>query len=108
MVSNAYFGAIRSLGFAGISGAYAVVGSAFTEMVRIICFSNGTEGDVLFTNNVTQDQVFVAAGANKLYDIQSNINPQFDDKYVIPIGTQWYVKQLEAPVSGSVYIETIF
>jgi hypothetical protein len=108
MVARAFFDEIRTLGFAGISGTYAVVGSALTELGRGVCFSNNTEGDVYFTDDNTKNKIFVAAGSFKLWDIQANINPQFDDRYVLPVGTQFYVKQIEAPVSGAVYIEVIY
>lgn len=107
MVAIAQIDSLRSLGFGGISGAYAAVGSPTTVLTRIICFSNATAGDMLFTNDTSTDQIFVAAGAFKLIDISSNMNAQFDDKYVFPAQMQWYVKQLTAPVSGSVYIEII-
>ena len=108
MVARANFDEIRTLGFASISAAYAFVGSALTQNARGVCFSNDTEGNMMFTDDVTKDKIFVAAGSFKLWDIQANINPQFDDKYVLPIGTRFSVKQLEAPVSGSVYIEIIY
>ncbi len=108
MVARAFFDSIRTLAFGGISGAYAPVGPALTENARGVCFTNNTEGDVMFTDDVTKDKIFVAAGSFKLWDIQANMNAQFDDKYVLPIGTQFYVKQLEAPVSGSIYIEIIY
>ena len=108
MVARAFFDEIRTLGFAGISGAYADVGSPLTVMGRGICFTNNTQGDMMFTDDVTKDKIFVKAGSFKLWDIQANINPQFDDKYVIPVATQFSVKQLSAPVSGSVYIEVIY
>jgi hypothetical protein len=107
MVAIARLDSLRSLAFGGISGAYAAVGSPTTVLTRIICFTNNTAGDMLFTNDNTTDQFFVAAGSFKLIDIQANMNAQFDDKYVFPVGMQWYVKQLTAPVSGSVYIEII-
>lgn len=108
MAARAFFDTIRTLGFAGISGTYAVVGSAFTEQVKGICFTNNTEGDLYFTDDNTVDKIFVAAGSFKLWDIQSNMNTQFDDKFVLPVGTQIYVKQITAPVSGAVYIECIY
>jgi len=108
MVSRAFFDEIRTLGFAGISAAYAVVGPVLSANARGICFTNDTEGDMLFTDDDTKDKIFVNAGSFKLWDLQSNINPQFDDKYVLPIGTQFYVKQITAPISGSVYIELIY
>lgn len=108
MTARAFFDELRTLAFGGISGAYAVVGAPLDHPARGVCFTNNTQGAVLFTDDTTMDKIFVAAGSFKLWDIQSNINPQFDDKYVLPIGTQFYVKQLAAPVSGSVYIENIY
>jgi hypothetical protein len=108
MVARAFFDEIRTLGFAGISGSYAVVGSALTQNARGVCFTNLTQGDMYFTDDNTQDKIIVASLTYKLWDIQSNINPQFDDKYVLPIGTQFYVKQITAPTSGAVYIEIIY
>lgn len=108
MSARAYIDELRTLAFGGISGVYAAVGDPFEFPVRLICFSNDTEGSVLFTDDVTKDKIFVKSGSFKLFDVQSNINPQFDDKYVLPIGTQFYVKQLAAPVSGAVYIEVLY
>ena len=106
--ARAFFDEIRSLGFASISASYAFVGSALTENARGVCFSNDTEGNMMFTDDVTKDKIFVASGSFKLWDLQANINPNQDDKYVLPIGTRFSVKQLEAPVSGSVYVEIIY
>ena len=64
-------------------------------------------GDVMFTDDVTMDKIIVPARSFKLWDIQSNMNAQFDDRYMIPTGTQFSVKQITAPVSGSVYLENI-
>ena len=108
MVARAFFDEIRTLGFAGISGAYASVGSTLAYPARGFCITNNTEGDMFFTDDTTKNKIFVAAGSFKLWDIQSNINPQFDDKYVLPVGTQFSVKQITAPVSGDVYIEVIY
>lgn len=108
MVARAFFDEIRTIGFAGISGAYAVVGDPLTVLARGICFTNNTQGDMYFTDDTTLDKIFVAAGSFKLWDIQSNMNAQFDDRYVLPIGTQFYVKQITAPTSGDVYIELIY
>jgi len=107
MVARAFFESIKTLGFAGISGSYASVGAATTHEIRAFCISNNTEGDLYFTTNTNQDEMFLAAGSFRLYDVQSNINER-DDKFVLPAGTQFSVKQITAPVSGSVYIECIY
>lgn len=108
MVARAFFDEIRSLGFAGISGTYATVGSPLEYPARMICFSNNTEGDMYFTDDVTEDRIFVAAGSFKLWDMQANMNAQKDDAFVIAAQTQFYVRQITAPVSGDVYIEVIY
>ena len=107
VVARAFFDEIRSLGFGGISGAYAAVGSPLEHTARGVCFTNNTAGDLFFTDDTSVDKIFVKAGSFKLWDIQSNVNPGRDDSYVLPVGTQFYVKQITAPVSGSVYIENI-
>jgi homogentisate 1,2-dioxygenase len=108
MVARAFIDEIRTLAAAGISAAYADVGSPAEYPIRLVCFSNNTMGDMMFTDDVTKDKIFVKSGSFKLIDVQSNINPQFDDKYVLPIGTQFSVKQLTAPTSGDVYIEVFY
>jgi len=106
--AKAEFDSIRTLGFAGISAAYAAVGTPLTVQARMVCFTNNTQGNMYFTNDNTKDKIFVASGSFKLWDIQANMNPEQDDKYVIAVGTQFYVKQITAPVSGDVYIEIIY
>jgi hypothetical protein len=108
MVAVAHFDEIRSLGFAGISGAYAAVGSATTILPRAICFTNDTQGSMMFSDDGATDKIFVKSGSFKLFDIQSNVNPQFDDRFTLPKQMTFYCKQLAAPVSGSVYIEYLF
>jgi len=101
---------LRTLAFGGISATYATVGTASTHPTRLICFSNDTQGNVVFSRDPTiaAGEVFVPAGSFKLFDIQSNLNVNKEDSFVFRKGTQWYVKQLAAPVSGAVYIEMIY
>ncbi|MFI0477772.1 MAG: hypothetical protein ACH349_01415 [Candidatus Rhabdochlamydia sp.] len=105
-----YFDTLRSLAFGSISGTYAALGTPFTVEARIICFTNKTQGDmILSTDNTNVDgQIFLPAGAFKLYDLTANLVPGKDDNFVIAQGTQFYVKQVTAPVSGSVYIENVY
>lgn len=105
-----YFDTLRSLGFASISGTYAAVGSAFTVEPRIICITNKTQGDMIFSvdSSNSSGNLFVPAGTFKLFDLTANLIPGKDDSFVLAQGTQLYVKQVTAPVSGSVYIELIY
>lgn len=105
-----YFDTLRSLAFGGISGTYAAVGSPFTQEARIICFTNKTVGDMILSTDSTNaaGQIFLPAGAYKLYDLTANLVPGKDDNFVIAKGTQFYVKQVTAPVSGAIYIEDVY
>ncbi len=100
---------LRSLAFGSISATYAAVGTPFEFPSRLICFTNATQGNMVFSRDtsISAGELFVAAGAFKLFDMATNHKPCNQDDFVFEKGTQWYVKQLEAPVSGSVYIETI-
>jgi len=106
MGARAFFEPIKTIAFGGISGAYAAVGNPTSHETRVFCISNNTEGDMYLTTDLTRDEMFLAAGSFRLYDIQSNLSP-VDDKFVFAIGTQFYIKQITAPISGAVYIECI-
>lgn len=109
-VARAHFESLRSLAFGGISGTYAAVGDPLENQVRAFCITNNTQGDMIFSldNTDAAGHMFVAAGSYKLYDVQANMNTQFDDKYVLAVGEQFYVKQSTAPVAGSIYIECLY
>ena len=107
MAARAFFEPIKTLGFAGISGAYASVGDPSSNEIRVFKISNNTAGDLYFTTDTGEDQIFLSAGSFTLYDVQANIGPP-DDKFVLPKGTQFSVKQITAPTSGAVYIEIIY
>lgn len=107
-MSIAQFDTLRSLAFGGISGTYAPVGTPLTVKGRIIKFMNNTQGDVVFSTNGSTDMLFFPAGSFTLYDIQTNHRVTNESEFVIAIGTQFYVKQVTAPVSGAVYIEIVY
>jgi len=97
---------IRSLAYTGISGTYATVGSVFSFPVKLICFTNNTDGDMFFSSNGTANQLFVAAGSFKLFDFTTNRN-SLQPVWALPKGTQIYVKQSTAPTKGAVYVECL-
>jgi hypothetical protein len=105
-----YFDTLRSLAFGGISAAYAAVGSPLTVEPRIICITNKTAGDMIFStdNTLVAGQLFLPSGTFKLFDLTTNMVPGKDDGFFIAKGTQFYVKQVTAPVSGAVYLEFIY
>lgn len=110
MAKRVYFDTLRTLAFGGISGTYAAVGAALTENPRIICITNNTNGDMIFSDDSANSvgKFFLPAGSFKLFDLTANIDPNYDDGFFMSIGTIMYVKQSTAATSGAVYIEYIY
>jgi hypothetical protein len=105
-----YFDTLRTLASGSISGTYAAVGSPIAFNSRIICFTNLTQGIMIFSTDSSNatGQIIVPAGSFKLLDLTANIVPGKDDNFTIAVGTQFYVKQSTAPTSGAVYIESVY
>lgn len=105
----AHLDPLRTLAAGGISGTYAAVGVPLANPCRLICFTNNTDGDVIFSYDptVSAGQLFVASSSFKLFDITSN-RATVGNIWVFPIGLQWYVKQSTVPSKGSVYIEVVY
>lgn len=107
--TKAHVDVLRTLGFAAVLGTFVAVGAPFSFQSRIICFTNTTTEDVIFSMDGTTDQLIVPAGSFKLFDITMNHRPVNMDDFTFPIGTQWYVRYASgAPTSGSVYIEVVY
>jgi hypothetical protein len=99
---------LRTLAFGSVGATYTAVGAPFAYQARIICFTNTTNEDVIFSMNGTIDQLIVPAGSFKLFDITMNHRPVNMDDFCFPIGTQWYVRYVTSPSSGAVYIEVVY
>jgi hypothetical protein len=98
---------LRTLGFAAIGGAYVAVGAASAHPIRIVCFTNNTDGDMFFSDDGVTDKLFVAHNSFKLFDISTNrdITAPF---WAFRRGTQYYVKESTSPTLGDVYVELVY
>ena len=67
--TKAHVDVLRTLAFGSITGSYLPVGNPFAYQARIICFTNTTNQDVLFSMDGSTDQLIVPAGSFKLFDI---------------------------------------
>ena len=105
-----YFDTLRSLAFGGISGAYAAIGTAFTINPRILIITNGTQGDMIISDDNTNasGKMFLKAGTSRVLDFCANMAQNRDDLFVVAIGTIFYVKQVTTPTSGAVYLEAVY
>lgn len=110
MAKRALFDSLRSIPFGDISASYAPIGMPTTILPRTICVTNLTQGHMILSLDDTDPDgnMICPAGSYKLYDVTANIVPEQDDGFFIGKQTTVYVKQVTAPVSGSVYIEYIY
>jgi hypothetical protein len=98
---------LRSLANGSISGSFAAIGSALANPCRILVLTNDTDADMIFSLDGTNNHFYLASGAFKLFDFTSN--RRFNDEiFALAAGITIYVKQVAAPSSGSVYVETIY
>ena len=98
---------IRTLAHGSITTGYVAVGTPFLNPVRLICFTNNTDGDMFFSDNGVTNKLFVAAGSFKLFDLCTN-RFNVTQMWVLPIGTQFYVTYSSSPSKGAVYIEALW
>ena len=98
---------IRSLAFGSISGTYAQVGGVFTRPIRLVCFTNNTDGDMFFSTDGSTNMLFVPAGSFKLFDLNTNQTQAFSFSWPFPVNTQIWVKQSTMPSKGTVYVECL-
>jgi hypothetical protein len=99
---------LRTLAFGSVGATFTAIGTPFAYQARIICFTNTTNEDVIFSMDGVTDQLIVPAGSFKLFDVTMNHRPVNMDDFCFAIGTQWYVRYLAAPGSGAVYIEVVY
>jgi hypothetical protein len=98
---------LRSLGESSISSSYAAVGSVITHPIRILCITNNTDGDMIFSDDGVNDKLFVAKSSFKLFDIATNKDDR-GESFALTSQTQMYVKYSTSPSTGSVYVEVIY
>jgi hypothetical protein len=106
-VQTVTFDVIRTLGYASITGTYLPVGGPFANPCRLICFTNDTDGDMFFSTDGVNDMLFIPAGAFKLFDMVTNRFHR-DQQWVLPKGTQIYVRYNTIPSMKAVYVEVLW
>ena len=99
--------AVRTLGFAAIGGAYAVIGAEFGHTVRMMRLVNLTDGGLMFTDDRTVDKWPVPAGSFVLYDYAANSKPA-EGNLALAEGTQIYVRNVSAITLGAAYVECTY
>jgi len=97
---------IRSVAFGSIGAAYTGIGSAFSNCIRIIFLQNLTDTQLMFSDDGVDDKLTLPANGFMMLDMTANKTD--DQGLFLPIGGRWYVKQVVAPSSGSVYLTAFY
>lgn len=101
------FEGLRTLAHGSISGSYAALGGPLLNPARLICITNNTDGEMTLSVDGVNAVLFIPAGSFKLFDLNTN-RLHIDQYFALPIGTQFYVAQVTAPMSGNVYLEVLY
>lgn len=108
-MTRARFDVLRTKGHAAITGSYTTLGAVLAFNWRLFKIVNNTDGDMFFSLNGTDDNLFVPAGSFTLYDLSTNAqNVQDTDGLVMALKSQFYIRYSTAPTSGDVWLEGIF
>lgn len=97
--------ALRTVGFASISGTYTALGAPFAHPMRMVCIVNNTDADLFFGFDGVLTNLIVPKNGFKLFDLSTN-REENNTFFAFAVGTQFYVKG--SPSMGSVYLEAVF
>lgn len=97
----------RSLAFGSIGAAYMGVGTAFAAPIRLIFVQNLTDALLQFSIDGVNDHFPLAPHGFLLLDVTANRSNQASGFYISE-GTRVYVKEIDTPSSGSVYVSTFY
>jgi len=101
------FDTLRSLAYTSVSGSYAAIGTPFLHIVRMLCITNDTDGDMLFSLDGVHDQIVLIAGSAKIFDFNTNRTNR-DQLFALQENTQFYVRYASMPTKGTVYVECMW
>lgn len=98
---------LRSIAFGSITNSYQALGSKADKPIRMFRLINPSDGDMLISLDGTNDNFFIPANSFVLYDLTAN-REAAGQLFVLPAGTQFYIKYSTAPSTKAVYIELIY
>lgn len=97
----------RSIAFGSISGSYTGIGSAYNHPVRLYMLQNFTDAALQFSWDGVNDHFPLPAGGSMIIDITSNKSTP-GGMFAASEGDRTYVKTLDTPSSGSVYLSIFY
>lgn len=98
----------RSVGFATVGAAYALVGPLFTHPIRILILQNSTDKGIQFSLDGVNTLITLQSGVNVVLDITA-ARTNDPAGFMAPINWGIYVRrESAAPTSGSAYASAIY
>ncbi len=105
----AVFDTLRTENFSTIGATFESIGPPLSNRWRAFRITNVTDQNLIFSLDGINDQIFVPSFGFVLYDLSANLPPfGVENNLVFPIGTQFFVRYVDEPESGDVYIEGMF
>lgn len=99
------FNPLGAVAFGSITGSYTAFGAPMPKPAHLIRFNNSTNQDILISADGVTDHLRIAANSFALFDFTTNrVN---EAGYFVAENTQFYIKYVLAPGSGSAWIEVI-
>lgn len=97
---------VRSLAAASIGAAYMGIGTALVHPSRIILVQNLTDAALMFSIDGINDHFALPEGGFLLLDVSTN--QTHTQGFFISQGQRFYVKEIDVPLTGSVYFSTFY
>jgi hypothetical protein len=98
---------LRSVANGSITNSYVALGAPLVYPSRIISFINSTDAPMLISVDGTNNHLVVPTGSTRVFDLTAN-RRSHDDIFAFAAKTQFYIKYVSAPSTGTFYIETLY
>jgi hypothetical protein len=98
--------ALRSLGEASIGATYTNIGTPTANPWKVFYITNTTDTDMIISINGGVTDNFVIPTKQSL-SMDASANGRDNNEY-LPEGTQFAVKYVAAPSTGSVYVAGVY
>lgn len=99
--------AVRTIDAGSIGAVYSSVGTGFTNPARLIHLQNLTNATLWFSYNGVDDHFPLIEQSFLLLDVTSN-KADPGGGYYLPAGQRLYVKRLQTPTTGTVYLTVYY
>lgn len=103
---RAKFDKQRSLAFGSIVADYAIAGTVFANAVRILLVTNATDKLLQFSTDGVNDHFVLLPNGTLSVDFTTN-SPDLVP-FWLPAGRGIYVKRIDTPTSGSIYVSAVY